>query len=82
MITTPAAERYAEFQVQWLQHIRKVAELGLTIAFSDHQEEPEDELIIPAAHHVAGIAIRVFCDAPCSSETIFAFCHVLLEATV
>ena len=54
-----------------------MAELGLTIAFSDHQEEPEDELIIPAAHHVATIAITVFYDAPCSSNTIFAFCHAI-----
>ena len=77
MWTTPAADRYAEFQVQWLQHIRKVAELGLTIAFSDRQEELEAELITPAAHHVAGIAIGVFSDAPCSSETIFAFCCVI-----
>ena len=74
---TPAADRYAEFQVLWLQRIRKVAELGLTIAFSDHQEEPEDELIIPAAHHVTTIAITVFYDAPCSSNTIFAFCHAI-----
>ena len=56
-----------------------MAELGLTIAFSDHREEPEDELVIPAAHHVAGIAIGVFCDAPCNSETIFAFCHVIAK---
>ena len=77
MKITPAADRYADFQVQWLQHIRKVAELGLTIAFSDHQEEPEDELIIPPAQHVAAIAITVSGDVACSSETIFAFCHAV-----
>lgn len=28
MKITPVADRYADFQVQWLQHIRKVVELG------------------------------------------------------
>ena len=77
MKITPVADRYADFQVQWLQHIRKVVELGLTIAFGDHQEEPEGELIIPPAQHVAAIAITTSGDVPCSSETIFAFCHTI-----
>ena len=57
--------------MQWLQHIRKVVELGLSIAFSDHLEEPEDELIIPPAQHVAAIAITLSGDVACSSETIY-----------
>lgn len=64
MRTLPVAERYMQFQVQWLQNIRLIVEHAESLAYSDAQEDALASELEPIASLVCSVALHGFTTTP------------------